>query len=341
VASHRRPRSASLARATVLTATAAAVVALAAQAASADPKPSKDQVKSQVDDLYNQAEQATEKYDAAQEQQSTLQNQVNSLQNQAAREQEKVNTLAEQFGEFASAEYRTGGIDPSLQLFLSSNPGDYLEKATDLQQVSSAQAAAIQQMEQEKRILDQERAEAAGKLAQLDDTRKELGQQKQDIQGKLAKAQALLNSLTSQERQAIQNAGSLTNPNLGSSVAASARAAVALAAGKTRIGDAYIFGTEGPNTFDCSGFTMWAYAQAGIHLPRTSYEQANAGTHLSMGQLKPGDLVIMNGGEHVGLFAGYSGGQPTILHAPHTGSSVRYESLSDGYLSFDYGVRVG
>ncbi|MBV9022231.1 MAG: C40 family peptidase [Streptomycetaceae bacterium] len=203
--------------------------------------------------------------------------------------------------------------------------------------MSDTQAAAIQQMEQEKRVLDQERAEATVKLAQLDNTRKELAQQKQDIQGKLAKAQALLNSLTSQDRQAIQNAGSISNPDLGHFVAASSRAAAALAAGETRIGDPYVFGASGPHSFDCSGFTQWAYAQAGVSLPRTSQEQESAGTHLSMSELEPGDLVIMNGGDHVGLYAG----RGYILHAPHTGANVRYESLRDGYLSFDFGVRVG
>ncbi|MCQ4081579.1 NlpC/P60 family protein [Streptomyces sp. RB6PN25] len=336
MASHRRPKPASRTRVTVLTATAAAAVALASQAANADPKPTESQVKSQVEDLYNQAEAATQKYDAAQEQQSTLQKQVDDLQNQVAREQAQMNKLADQFGSFASAQYRAGGIDPSMQLFLSSNPDDYLEKASDLQQMSSSQAAALQQMEQEKRVLDQERAEAATKLAQLDTTRQELQQQKQDIQAKLARAQSLLNSLTAQERQAIENAGSVSNPNLGSSVAASGRAAAALAAGETRIGDPYVYGATGPSSFDCSGFTQWAYAQAGISLPRTSYDQENVGPHLTMDQLEPGDLVIMNGGEHVGLYAGNG----YILHAPHTGAAVRYESLSDGYVTFDFGVRV-
>jgi cell wall-associated NlpC family hydrolase len=321
----------------VLTATAAAAVALASQAANADPKPSKDQVKAQVDGLYKQAEDATNKYDAAQEQQSTLQKQVEDLQNQVAREQAHMNALADQFGSFASAQYRSGGIDPSMQLFLSSNPGDYLEKASELQQMSSTQAATLQQMEQEKRVLDQERAEASAKLAQLDNTRKELEQQKQAVQAKLSKAQDLLNSLSAQERQAVQNAGSVSNPNLGRAVAASGRAAAALSAGQTRIGDPYVFGATGPSSFDCSGFVMWAYAQAGVSLPRTSYEQANVGPHLSMGELQPGDIVIMNGGEHVGLYAGNG----ILLHAPHTGAVVRYESLSDGFLSFDYGVRVG
>ena len=336
MASHRRPSPVSRKRVTVLTATAAAAVALASQAADAAPKPSKGQVEAQVNDLYNQAEQATQKYDAAQEQQSQLQRQVDDLQTRVAREQGQLNKLADQFGAMASAQYRSGGIDPSVQLLLSSNPNDYLEKASTLDQISSTQVAAHQQMEQEKRVLDQERAEASVKLAQLDTTRKALQQQKQNVQGKLSKAQDLLNTLSAQERRAVENAGSVANPNLGSAAAASGRAAAALAAGETRIGDPYVYGATGPSSFDCSGFTSWAYAQAGISIPRTSYEQENVGVHLTMSQLQPGDLVIMNGGEHVGLYAGNG----IILHAPHTGANIRYESLSDGFLSFDFGVRV-
>ncbi|MBY8886235.1 C40 family peptidase [Streptomyces sp. PTM05] len=335
MASHRRPKPASRTRVTVLTATAAAAVALSTQAANADPKPSVSDVKSQVDSLNQQAEQATEKYDGAQEKQSQLQQQVNDLQNKVAREQASLNKLADNFGELASAQYRTGGIDPSLQLFLSSDPDSYLDKATMLDQLSGTQADELKQIEAQKRVLDQERAEASAKLAQLDSTRKALQQNKQDVQNKLSKAQNLLNTLTASQRASIENGGSVSDPSLGDSKAASARAQAALDAAKTRIGDPYVYGATGPGSFDCSGLTQWAYAQAGISLPRTSQEQEDVGQHLTESELQPGDLVIMYGGDHVGLYAGNG----IILHAPHTGASVRYEPLSD--MPFDFGVRVG
>lgn len=334
MASHRRPKPVSRTRVTVLTATAAAAVALSSQGANAAPKPTVKDVKAQVDSLNNQAEAATQQYDGAKERQDQLQSQVNDLQNKVAREQSVLNKLADGFGTMASAQYRTGGIDPTMQLFLSSDPSDYLAKATMLDQLSGTQADELKQIETQKRVLDQERAEATAKLAQLASARKELAQKKKDVQGKLAKARRLLDSITPAARFAIENGGALNDPYLGGATAASARAAQALEAGESRIGDPYVYGATGPSSFDCSGFVQWAYAQAGVSLPRTSQEQENVGQHLSENQLRPGDIVIMYGGDHVGLYAGNG----VVLHAPHTGASVRYEKISD--MPFDFGVRV-
>jgi len=122
---------------TVLTATAAAAVALTSQgAAQAAPKPSKDEVKSKVDKLYEEAEKATEKYNGAKEKQDKLEKQIGTLQDNVARGQEELNTLRDGLGSLATAQYRSGGIDPSVQLFLSSNPDDFLDQASTLDQLS-------------------------------------------------------------------------------------------------------------------------------------------------------------------------------------------------------------
>ncbi|MGW8329335.1 hypothetical protein ACWGLE_15675, partial [Streptomyces sp. NPDC055897] len=91
--SHRRPKPASRTRVTVLSATAAAVVALTSQAAQADPKPTKDEVKSKVDKLYDEAEQATEAANGAKEKQGRLEKQIGQIQDRVARGQQELNTL--------------------------------------------------------------------------------------------------------------------------------------------------------------------------------------------------------------------------------------------------------
>ncbi|WKX69874.1 C40 family peptidase [Streptomyces sp. XD-27] len=340
MASHRRPKQPSRTRVTVLTATAAAAVALSSQAAQAAPKPSKEDVKAKVDKLYEEAEQATEKYNGAKAKQDKLKEQVDDLQDKVARGQEDLNKLRDGLGSMATAQYRSGGIDPSVQLLLSSDPDEYLDKASTLDQLSGKQAVALKQIGDKQRTLKQQRAEATTKLQDLAETRKSLGEKKKDIQGKLAKAQALLNTLTAQERQALAEKEERANRSndrvdLGDDVPESQRAAAALAAAKTKIGSPYVWGATGPSSFDCSGLTSWAYAQAGVQLPRTSQEQANAGTHLGQGQLKPGDLVLFYGDlHHIGLYAG--NGQ--VLHAPKPGANVRYESINN--MPFMYGVRV-
>jgi peptidoglycan DL-endopeptidase CwlO len=341
VASHRRPKQQSRARVTVLTTAAAAAVVLSANAANAAPKLSKDQVKAKVDKLYEEAEQATEKYNGAKDKQQKLQKEISTIQDNVARGQQDLNKLRDGLGSLATSQYRSGGIDPSVQLFLSSNPDDFLDKASTLDQLSAQQVDALKKIQDKQRELAQERAEATEKLKDLSSTRTELEKKKKEVQGKLADAQKLLNTLTAKEKadlaaqQQRADRSSSERVNLGDAPPASGRAGAAFSAAQSRIGSPYVYGASGPSSFDCSGLTSWAYAQAGVSIPRTSEAQANIGPHLSMSQLQVGDLVFFYGDlHHVGLYAG--NGQ--VLHAPHTGAVVRYESISD--MPFQFGVRV-
>ncbi|MFF1352481.1 NlpC/P60 family protein [Streptomyces sp. NPDC058297] len=341
MASHRRPKQPSRTRVTVLTATAAAAVALTSQAAQAAPKPSKTEVKAKVDKLYEEAEKATDKYNGAKEKQKKLEKEIGDLQDKVARGQEELNTLRSGLGSMASAQYRSGGIDPSVQLFLSADPDDFLDKASTLDQLSGQQVEGLKKIQEKQRSLAQERQEASDKLKDLADTRTELGKKKQQVQSKLSAAQKLLNTLTAAERQkmaaddarASRSAGARVD--LGNEVPASKRGAAALNAAATQLGKAYVSGGTGPNSYDCSGLTQWSYAQAGVSITRTTYTQQNDGPKIGMSQLKPGDLVFFNNLAHVGLYAG--NGQ--VLHAPHPGAVVRYESMST-VGSFMFGVRI-
>ncbi len=102
-------------------------------------------------------------------------------------------------------------------------------------------------------------------------------------------------------------------------------AAAAVAAAKTMIGVPYVWGGSSPSGFDCSGFTMWAWARGGKSLGHFTGSQWAQSYPISMGQLQPGDLVFYGQPEmhHVALYVG--GGQ--IIHAPGRGKYVRYDSV--------------
>ncbi|MEV7304252.1 NlpC/P60 family protein [Streptomyces clavifer] len=330
MASHRRPKQPSRTRVTVLTATAAAAVALTSQAAHADPKPTRSEVKAKVDKLYHEAEEATEKYNGAKERQDKLKNQADALQDKVARGQDELNTLRAELGSLATAQYRSGGLDPSVQLLLSSDPDSFLDQASALDQLTAKQAESLQKIQAKQRTLAQQRKEARSKLSDLSEVRETLGRNKQKFQGKLADAQKLLNTLTVAERarmdQDEQRAGRTAEDrvDLGNEAPASALGAAALQAADTRVGKPYVRTATGPDSFDCSGLTQWAYAQAGADITRTTFTQINEGTRIQRGQLKPGDLVFFSNTSHVGLYAGNN----TVLHAPYPGAFVRYESMN-------------
>ncbi len=80
--------------------------------------------------------------------------------------------------------------------------------------------------------------------------------------------------------------------------------AIAAAAAKTKIGFAYTYAGDGPDAYDCSGLTTWAWAQAGVSIPRVSYEQANF-PQVPLDQLQPGDLVTYYSPvSHVAIYVG-------------------------------------
>ncbi|AUH43466.1 C40 family peptidase [Streptomyces sp. CMB-StM0423] len=340
MASHRRPKQPNRARVTVFTATAAAAVALSTQSAQAAPD--KDDVKRQVDNLYEDAERATEKYNGAKERQDELEEDVKELQDKAARGQQELNDLRDGLGSLATAQYRSGSIDPSVQLFLSSDPDTYLDKASTMDRVSGKQAESLERIADKQRSLAQQRQEAGEKLKDLEETRKELGSQKKKVQDKLSDARALLNELTEEEQAALaeeeQRASREAEDrvDLGDVAPGSSHGAAALSAAQSKLGAPYVYGATGPSSFDCSGLTGWAFSQAGVALPRISQDQANVGTRISsVSQLQPGDLVFFYSDlHHVGIYAG--NGQ--IIHAPKPGAVVRYEAV--GNMPFMWGARV-
>ena len=99
-----------------------------------------------------------------------------------------------------------------------------------------------------------------------------------------------------------------------------------------QLGKPYVWGAQGPNSFDCSGLTYYCYKNAaGITLNRSSAAQASNGRYVSKSELKPGDLIFFNSGtnriRHVGMYVG--NGQ--FIHAPSPGKSVKYENLYSSY----------
>ncbi|PZH07033.1 hypothetical protein C1I97_17225 [Streptomyces sp. NTH33] len=309
----------------LLTAAAAALGAVPAGPAAAAPH---GDARAEVDRLHQEAEKATEAYNKAGERAGLLRDRVRDFQDRIARQQQRVNDLRESLGSFAGAQYRSG-FDPSLALLFSDDPADYLDRAAALDRISTHQAGELKGLRQALREISQERAEAARALAELDRSRRAAITHKRTVERKLTEARRLLDSLSPSEREAYDRASRSRRdgllPGFDDDPAASARAAAAVAAARSALGRPYVWGANGPSGFDCSGLMQWAYAQAGVHLPRTSQEQRTAGRHIPLSQARPGDLVVYRSDAgHVAMYAG--GGR--VIHAPHPGAPVRYDPVN-------------
>ncbi|BAU96522.1 secreted protein [Corynebacterium suranareeae] len=105
-------------------------------------------------------------------------------------------------------------------------------------------------------------------------------------------------------------------------------------AARTKIGAPYGWGAAGPNAFDCSGLTSWAYSQVGKSIPRTSQAQAAQGTPVAYSDLQAGDIVAFySGATHVGIYSGHG----TVIHALNSSTPLSEHSLD--YMPFHSAVR--
>ena len=112
---------------------------------------------------------------------------------------------------------------------------------------------------------------------------------------------------------------------------------------KQFLGTPYVYGANGPNSFDCSGFTKYVYSHFGYTLNRTATDQLSNGTSVTKDQLQPGDLVFFKYNtskpvSHVGIYIG--SGQ--FIHASTNSYAVQIDDLTTGHYNrvYVYGRHV-
>ena len=180
-------------------------------------------------------------------------------------------------------------------------------------------AAARQGIEEANSRAQELLSQVKGEIATLIQQEKE--RQQAAVQAAL---NALANSGSSQgngaSRVPSSSVGGDTIPNLP---APSPRAAAAIAYAEAQLGKPYEYAASGPNTYDCSGLTMMAWAAAGVSMPHYSGAQYAMFPHVPLDQLQPGDLLFWGpgGSEHVAMYIG--GGLQ--IAATHTGDYVRIQ----------------
>lgn len=322
---HRRPKPPSRARIATLGLTAGAVSLLPTQSQAA-PKPTVDEVRKQVERLYEEATGPTEEYNGVLAEQRKLQREVDGAQDRLARKQQEFNELRDRIGPLAAEQYRTGAVDPSVRLFLSSDPDDFLEQAEVLDRTSARQADTLRVLQRTQRELAQERADAARQLQALQQARAAAQDKKDEVQAKLVKARKLLNSLTAAQRASMAAAQERDDAAAGVSDStasyngpAGGRAKTALDFAYAQLGKPYEWGSTGPNSFDCSGLVGASWRTAGVTLPRTVKQMYDAGRKVSKSAMQPGDIIYWyNDNQHNGMYVG----DGKAIHAPRTGKNI-------------------
>ncbi|MGW3104235.1 NlpC/P60 family protein [Streptomyces sp. NPDC001100] len=325
----RRPLRTHGYRAAAAVALACALTAASQQGAQADPQ-TLTEVQHKLESLYHQAEVATDKYNAADGKVKAQRKRVGSLNSQVRTTEAKLTRLNSLAGATARAQYRGGGVPAELQFALAGDPGRALDNAGLALQAQQNTQNLLTDLTATKSALRTRTDEAAAELKRLQASRRAMATQRKAIQQHIATAKLLESSLAAKERQRLadlekkdadqaqakwESTGILKK--VGTDATSAGQKAIAFAV--KQIGKPYVWGAEGPDSFDCSGLTSQAWLAAGVTIPRTSEMQWARLKHVPVEDMRPGDLIVyFSDASHVAIYIG--GGD--IISAPRPGRVV-------------------
>jgi peptidoglycan DL-endopeptidase CwlO len=330
----RRPSRAL--RTSLLAAAALVLGSVLVPAASADPAPTLDEVQRRVDQLHHQAEQASERFNTLNAQLGDARHRLRVLAEDADDQADQTEMLRQQVEQLALAQVGGSAIDTTTQLLSADDPDEFISSMAVLRSYSDRTAELLVSYDDARQELELREQQAQEQVDEIAAARAQMAREKAEIDDKAGAAEALLSRLEAEERARLAAAEArrerasrdaarppVTDPGSPAApadpVAASGSAAVAVETALAQVGDAYVYGAAGPDAFDCSGLTMYAWAAAGVSLSHSSSIQSGQGTAVSVSDVQPGDLVFYYSPvSHVGMYIGNG----MIVHAPNPSSTV-------------------
>jgi cell wall-associated NlpC family hydrolase len=284
---------------------------------SAQAEPDIEDVQARVDNLYHLAEQASERYNDAKLELSELNQDLESLSADQKRQDEALASVRDRLSDSVVDQYEGSDISAAGQVFLSGDSSSFLSQLSTMAAYGDYQDQLFDDYATEIEALDIRQDATQRRADQVASLEKRLAAEKKTIDEKHAEAEALLDRLKEEEREAILSRDGATR--VPSDVPASGRAAAAVQYAMAQVGDSYVYGAAGPSAWDCSGLTMVAWAQAGVALPHSSSAQYSSGARVAADDLMPGDLVFYYSPiSHVGMYIGNN----LIVHAANPGTGV-------------------
>lgn len=304
-------------------------------ARTANATPSVDEARSELDRLYGEAEETSEHLNETAVQLQETQTQIDSANAQIqeaeeviAQKQVELEQSQKTLASTTRNDYKSGGIDLLSVIFTSTSFEDLVSKLHYTSMVAGAHTKAINDARNLQAELDVKKNDLQSSLQTLNaekDQQQALldaqQSQKDELDKRVARAQTYFDSLDPDTQGGLTpsgGGGDVPHPDAGGD----AQRQAVLDAAYSMIGGSYVWGACDPvnRCFDCSGLTMYCFAQAGISLPHSSESQRGRISDFKpIGQCRAGDLIWMSG--HVGIYCG--GGMMIDAGSPATGVSYR------------------
>ncbi|MEU9505652.1 NlpC/P60 family protein [Micromonospora sp. NPDC048170] len=298
----------------LLTLVAAAAVGAGMLAAPAYAEPSVDEIEAAINQKWEQLEPTIEQYNKVR-----AQLKVNTKK--SADLEKKIQPLAleselamDRVGDLAARYYISGPSHDIGALLVSAKPDTLTEQLTLLDRLAANERKQLQGVTTLREKYDGEKQKLDTLIAAQKKQQSDLAAKKKQIDADIKKLEASLPVTTVKTEKC---------PTINGVVSDAARTAIRTAC--AQIGDPYVWGATGPNSFDCSGLTQYAYKAAGIHLTHFTGAQWNEGKAIPRSEARPGDLVFFFSDlHHVGLYLG----NDKMVHAARAGKPVNVSSIN-------------
>ncbi len=308
-------------------------------------------VQARLQDVYHQADIAVERYNQATTELTTVQAQIKENKRLLKVAEYNLAIANRQLTARAQDIYKSRDVSVVDVLFHASSFDDLVTQLNLMERLGNSDVdtvksiAAYQQDIKDRRVkLDADKKAAAKLVAAAAQHKAEV----ESLQGKLESMTAGIKSdirrleaqAAARAQAAAQAAAAAQQQNTGGSNGGGGGTVVdpggsghssVVSIAQRYLGVPYVYGGASPSGFDCSGLTMYVYAQIGIGLSHGATDQQRASTPVPLNALQPGDLVFFGSASysyHVGIYVG--GG--TMIHAPHTGAVVSYGSIAGAWI---------
>jgi cell wall-associated NlpC family hydrolase len=306
----RRPRP--VVRAVAVVAAALAAV-LPAATAHATPNPA--EIEKQIDQAWEKLEPVIEQYNKVHAQLRSNQKKSASLRKRIQPLSIRVDLALTRVDSIAAEYYKGGPLSTMNAILLTGSPTTLADQLTLLDRLAAAEQRHIASVAAEKAKYDAQKQNIDVLVATLKKQDAELAAKKKQIDAEMSRLQVLL-------RQAYGSTTSGGALRIGScpAVYPGGAAGVAVKTACAQIGKPYVWGANGPSSFDCSGLTQYAWKAAGVSLTHYTGAQWSQGTSVSRANARAGDLVFFYSDlHHVGMYVGNG----LMVHASRAGVPVK------------------
>jgi peptidoglycan DL-endopeptidase CwlO len=302
------------------------IVLVGASPASAEP--SVADIEKQIDEAWNKLEPVIEQHNAARQELAVKRKQAEALAGRIKPLELQIRLAMAKVGDLAARAYKGEQTSAINAVLTSGSPDAFVNQLELLDQFARRQHTDVQAVLELKDKLAAQKRPLDQLVKQLAQTSAELAAKKKQIDAEIDRLQRLR----------LQVYGS--NTSLGSlrpapcpSYYPGGGAGKAITFACKQIGKPYVWGADGPGSYDCSGLTMTAWAQAGVYLPHNAAAQRREVPYISRSELRPGDFVFYYSDlHHVAMYAGNG----WIVHASRAGEPVKMRRI-DGAPINSYG----